>query len=508
MIRKREEARKEELEKLRNLQVERERLLKEERERVRKENELLRQKEEEENEKLKQQAIERKKEIENLRALQLEREKQLKEERERIQKQKEELEKQQLELRRQKELLERIKKEKEVIKPTTTTPKPLPTPATEELKKCLINPWPESGNITCPDSPLARGQYIVKSGNKCHLNCNKGFVTLDAKETLCLNGQWSHKLYCVLPGALLVVGGRSDTYGVLSSVELVTSGGVCRNIVPNLPTMRWKMVSASIDEDTVVACGGINFLGDPKTDCWRLDFSYSKPRWTAMQSLSVPRDAAAWAAERGKLYVMGGSLGTLSGYTASTEVYDPTKDEWVIGKSLTSTRASHCAVGDGEGHIIVTGGYGALQSVQRLDIQSGVWTNLPDLQPVRAQHGCAFVELMGKKGVIVVGGDSGGTRLNDVRFLSLEGSAPSDWTKIADLNTARWGRPSVGTIGGKITVIGGWDGVKALNSVEFYNEKKKRWETSRRTRLSTERRWAAGAQVSNRLFPTCVQKRS
>jgi len=348
----------------------------------------------------------------------------------------------------------------------------------------------------------------VKSGNKCHLNCNKGFVSLDAKETLCQNGQWSHKLYCVLPGAMLVVGGRSDTYGVLSSVELVTSGGVCRNIVPNLPTMRWKMVSASIDEDTVVACGGINFLGDPKTDCWRLDFDYSKPRWTAIQSLTVPRDAAAWAAEQGKLFVMGGSLGTLSGYTASTEVYDPSKDEWVIGNSLTSTRASHCAVGDGAGHIIVTGGYGALESVQRLDIKSGVWTNLPDLQPVRAQHGCAFVELMGKKGVIVVGGDSGGTRLNDVRFLPLDDPIPNDWTKIADLNIARWGRPSVGTIGGKITVIGGWDGVKALNSIEFYDEKNARWETSRRTRLSTERRWAANAQVSNKLFPTCVQKRS
>lgn len=508
MTRKREEARSKELEKLKTLQLERDRLLKEERDRVRKENEVLRQKEEEENEKLKQQAIERKKEIESLRALQLQREGQLKEERERIRKQKAELEKQQLELQRQKELLEQIRNQNERKKQTTTTQKPLPTPVAEEGKKCLINPWPASGNITCSDSPLARGQYIVKSGNKCHLNCKKGFVTLDAKETVCQNGQWSHKLYCVLPGAMLVVGGRSDTYGVLSSVELVTSGGVCRNIVPNLPTMRWKMVSASIDEDTVVACGGINFLGDPKTDCWRLDFSFSKPRWTAMQSLSIPRDAAAWAAEQGKLFVMGGSLGTLSGYTASTEVYDPKKDEWVIGKSLTSTRASHCAVGDGAGHIIVTGGYGALQSVQRLDIKSGVWTNLPDLQPVRAQHGCAFVELMGKKGVIIVGGDSGGTRLNDVRFLSLDQSNPTDWTKIADLNTARWGRPSVGLIGGKITVIGGWDGVKALNSVEFYNEKNERWETSRRTKLSTERRWAASAQVSNKLFPTCVQKRS
>lgn len=54
----------------------------------------------------------------------------------------------------------------------------------------------------------------------------------------------------------------------------------------------------------------------------------------------VPRDAAAWAAESGKLYVMGGSLGTLSGYTDNTEVYDPDTDQWSPGVSLTSTRHS------------------------------------------------------------------------------------------------------------------------------------------------------------------------
>ena len=121
------------------------------------------------------------------------------------------------------------------------------------------------------------------------------------------------------------------------------------------------------------------------------------------------------------MYVMGGSLGTLSGYTASTEVYDPTSDQWTVGVSLTSTRASHCAVGDGDGHIVVTGGYGALELVQRLDLATGKWTRLADLQPVRAQHGCALVTLGGRRGVVVVGGDSGGTRLSDVRFLALNG---------------------------------------------------------------------------------------
>ena len=109
-------------------------------------------------------------------------------------------------------------------------------------------------------------------------------------------------------------------------------------------------------------------------------------------------------------------------------------------------------MGDGEGHIVVTGGYGALELVQRLDLATGTWTRLPDLQPVRAQHGCALVELGGRSGVIVVGGDSGGTRLSDVRFLPLDRDPrQEDWVKISDLNIARWGRPSVGIIGGRVT---------------------------------------------------------
>ena len=81
--------------------------------------------------------------------------------------------------------------------------------------------------------------------------------------------------------------------------------------------------------------------------------------------------------------------------------------------------------------------YGALGDVQRLDLSSGRWSDLPPLKPVghcqiniaiivvilqhvddqvRAQHGCALVELRGESGMLVVGGDSGGTRLNDVRL--------------------------------------------------------------------------------------------
>ena len=82
---------------------------------------------------------------------------------------------------------------------------------------------------------------------------------------------------------------------------------------------------------------------------------------------------------------------------------------------FTASRYSHCAVALGNGSLIVTGGYGGLSLAERLDIGTGRWHPLPELNPVRAQHGCALVTYRGEEGVIVVGGDSGGTRLKDVR---------------------------------------------------------------------------------------------
>ncbi len=130
-----------------------------------------------------------------------------------------------------------------------------------------------------------------------------------------------------------------------------------------------------------------------------------------------------------------------------------------------ANRYSHCAVPLGNGSLIVTGGYGGLSQAERLDLDSGRWHSLPELNPIRAQHGCALVTVGGEEGVVVVGGDSGGTRLKDVRFLPLRD--PREWRRMPDLNTARWGRPAVGAVGGRVTVAAGWDGTRDLDTVEW-----------------------------------------
>ena len=110
-----------------------------------------------------------------------------------------------------------------------------------------------------------------------------------------------------------------------------------------------------------------------------------------------------------------------------------------------------------------------------------------------------MVNLNGEPGVIVVVGDSGGIRPKDMRL-----AGKRLLTSI--VNTARWGRPGVAMVGGRITVAAGWDGVRDLDTVEYYDEKRRRWRNTA-SRLQFERRWPASTPISLSLFPKCAQKR-
>ena len=95
------------------------------------------------------------------------------------------------------------------------------------------------------------GDFHVEAGGECAISCQRGLVSLEEKRATCVNGDWSSRLRCVRPDALILIGGRSDTYGVLDTVELVTGQGVCRGAVPPLPAMRWRTITSAISRDKV-----------------------------------------------------------------------------------------------------------------------------------------------------------------------------------------------------------------------------------------------------------------
>jgi len=153
--------------------------------------------------------------------------------------------KEEFERRRSQELEEKRKRERELQRllrqqqaeqqqkdldrasliPRTESPRAIPqslpdTESDERLKNCYMPQQIEQGNVTC-NGKLVFGEYEVASGDTCQLYCRPGFVSLELKQTRCLSGRWSRRLACVRPDAMLIIGGRSNTQGVLNTVELV-----------------------------------------------------------------------------------------------------------------------------------------------------------------------------------------------------------------------------------------------------------------------------------------------
>ena len=52
--------------------------------------------------------------------------------------------------------------------------------------------------------------------------------------------------------------------------------------------------------------------------------------------MNVARDAAAWALDDNFLFVFGGSLGKLNGYTDSVEMYHTVTGNWLEGPPMSS----------------------------------------------------------------------------------------------------------------------------------------------------------------------------
>ena len=67
-------------------------------------------------------------------------------------------------------------------------------------------------------------------------------------------------------------------------------------------------------------------------------FSDRGPSWSEGPDMMVARDAAAWALEGDHLFVLGGVLGKLSGYTDSVEMYDLNDGVWKPGPNMLTSR--------------------------------------------------------------------------------------------------------------------------------------------------------------------------
>ncbi len=125
---------------------------------------------------------------------------------------------------------------------------------------------------------------------------------------------------------------------------------------------------------------------DPATD-----------RWSTRAAMPTPRNHLFAAAVGGKIYAIGGRIGsaqiTIAEDTNVVEEYDPARDQW-LNKGRAPIRRSGMAGAVLDGKIYVAGGEyqdwegaKAFWAVQSYDPATGRWENLPRMQ--LAHHGFA-----------------------------------------------------------------------------------------------------------------------
>ncbi len=188
-----------------------------------------------------------------------------------------------------------------------------------------------------------------------------------------------------------------------------------------LPTKRGSPTAAVVDGKIYVIGGATTNEGskDPAVHPARPHrvvgtnevFDPATNSWAARSPMPTARNHVASGVVNGKIYVIGGRLGSaFIGRAANTDVvegYDPATDQWSATLNRMPTPRSAFAFGTYKGKILVAGGElqtvymaAAFRAVEAYDPATNNWTSLPPLEFPR--HGAAG-DVIGNRFYVVSG---------------------------------------------------------------------------------------------------------
>ena len=166
-------------------------------------------------------------------------------------------------------------------------------------------------------------------------------------------------------GQVLVTGGLTFDYAILSTCELYDPITNKWNFAGNLTTPRESHTATLLDTGTVLVTSYVNTseVYDPLTGEWTFS--------TSMKSDSRYYPTANLL-KTGEIIVIAGIQN--GQYSCTTEVYDSYVSLWDITDSMATKRISHTSVGLNSDQVLVTDGYGYLASSEIYDPITEQWT--------------------------------------------------------------------------------------------------------------------------------------
>ena len=263
-------------------------------------------------------------------------------------------------------------------------------------------------------------------------------------------------------GGTILGGGSAYTTNNVDEYNPVTDSW---SVKTNMLTPRWGMMSGVVGTKIYAIGGGGGLTKNEAFDC----VAYS---WAPKADMPTGRYIGASAVVNGKIYVMGGYNSVTSSYPVKNEVYTPDSG-WGTETDipLANTNFSASAIGK---YIYAIGGSTWLNVVKRYDTENRTWLDMTNMPTARRNLTTAVVN--GK--IYAIGGYKGGTaaadlvssnnNLNTNEEYDPASGATGTWTSKAPMPTPR--RDMVAdVVGGKIYVIGGWDGANYFNTNEMYD---------------------------------------
>ena len=264
---------------------------------------------------------------------------------------------------------------------------------------------------------------------------------------------------------IIVAGGYDVSRNESSRVDFLAED-IGMKQLPNLPQDIYAS-SMVAHNGTILLCGGYGNL----EKCLQLD----NGTWKEHSTLNVERAWHSVVTTQAATFIFGGC------YSNKTYEYLP-KDSttWLMGKTEIPGPGFHRGYANAiksEQEIWLIGGIETQKRILRFNVNDHTFEVLPfQLNVGRRYHKCAFIPNTSK--IMITGGYSDDGYLDSAEVLDTEDGKV---TMASPMNSKRDGHGmGVVTINGenKLAVFGSHDGRTRLDSVELYNSKTEKWETS------------------------------
>jgi len=264
--------------------------------------------------------------------------------------------------------------------------------------------------------------------------------------------------------------------GLLATPSLAASPGTVQGAwVPghNLHVARMLAPAVSLSDGRVFLTGGFGYAGMlASTEI----YEPTRGNWVTAAPLVSPRfGQTATLLESGQVLVAGGANLTAQ-YLATAEVYTPATNSWTVVAPMDEARAFGTATLLPDGQVLVAGGRNdstgvVLATAELYDPQTATWAPAASMRTAR-YHFSATLMLDGD--VLVEGGED--AKGDELTAAEVYDPSTNTWTPAGSMHTVRANQTATLLADGRVLVVGGGDKAPGFtDDVETYSPSTNAW---------------------------------